>query len=481
MGDSIIQFSLIIGFYLASMGIGAYFSRFLKDDSVLVGFIGVEILLGLIGAFSVPLCYLFFAMADSSGYQFFVLSLVTIIGTLTGFEIPLLTRILNSTGSFEDNISDVLTFDYLGALGATLLFPFFLLPFIGLYRSSLLFGFINILVALTTLQFFRKDIKNISDKKRSLLVLGNLAVILVIVFMLIQTKKHLKNWDESIYKYPIIHSENSNYQKIDIAKNNSEFRLYLNGAIQFSSRDEYRYHEAIVHVPLSQIDEPREILVLGGGEGLVLRELLKYKEIEHITVVDIDPAITELSKKNPLISSLNKKALDNPKVEIRNEDAFVFLNLETSKYDAIIIDLPDPSNESLARLYSDVFYKLCLGLIKSDGVVVTQATSPHLSTNAFWCINETMRHAGFSYTYPYSTYVPSFGEWGFIMGKLNPNFKSELRADIEYAYLEEELFDHMFYFSKDIRSYEGGVNRLDSPILLEYYLAHWKSLQGEKR
>lgn len=462
------------------MGIGAYLSRFLKDQSVLPGFIGVEILLGFIGAFSVPLCYFFFAFVDSSGYQFFVLSLVTIIGTLTGFEIPLLTRILNTEGSFEENISDILTFDYLGALGATLLFPFFLLPFIGLYRSSLIFGFINILVALTTLQFFR-NVVNISSKKRLLLFLSNLAVALVILFMLIQAKKHLRNWDELIFKYPIIHSENSIYQKIDITQSNSEFRLYLNGAIQFSSRDEYRYHEALVHVPLSQVENPRRILVLGGGEGLVAREILKYEEVEKIVIVDIDPAITELSKKNALIANLNGNALDNPKVEVRNEDAFVFLHSDSVKYDAIIIDLPDPSNESLARLYSDVFYNLCRGLLDADGVVATQATSPHLSTNAFWCINETMRHAGFSYTYPYSVYVPSFGEWGFIMGKLDPSFNSEFKEDIEYAYLEDALFDHMFYFTKDIRSYEGGVNRLDSPILLDYYLDHWKSLQGEKR
>ena len=382
--------------------------------------------------------------------------------------------------SFEKNISDVLAFDYLGALGATLLFPFFLLPFIGLYRSSLVFGLINLLVALVTLRFFKDDVL-LTGKQQRLLTFGNLAMVILIVFMLFQTKKHLKKWDESIYKYPVIHTESSPYQKIDLAKNNSEFRLYLNGAIQFSSRDEYRYHEALVHVPFSQLDNPENILVLGGGEGLVIREVLKYKEVKKVTLVDIDPAIVQLSKKNPLISNLNQGALKDERVEVLHEDAFVFLNQDTATYDAILIDLPDPSNESLARLYTNVFYISCLNSLKSDGVIATQATSPHLSTNAFWCINETMRHAGFSYTYPYRVYVPSFGEWGFVMGKLNPRFKTSLRSDIDYAYLEEEAYEHMFYFSKDIREYAGGVNRLDSPILLEYYLDHWKSLQGEKR
>jgi len=480
MGDSIVQFSLIIGFYLASMGIGAFLSRFFTSSNVLFAFIGIEILLGIIGAFSVPLCYLFFALSDSSGYQFFVLSLVTLIGTLTGFEIPLLTRILENKTSFEKNISDILAFDYLGALGATLLFPFFLLPFIGLYRSSLIFGLINIFIAFITLRLF-KD--NLGLKKRSHYLLNILSIVLfaMIGFMIIQTKNHLKRWNDSIYKYPIIHSENSQYQRIELTKNNSEFRLYLNGAIQFSSRDEYRYHESLVHVPLSQLNQVKQVLVLGGGEGLAIREILKYDEVEKIKVVDIDPAISRLAKENHLISRLNEEALQNTKVEIIHQDAFTFLKDESAKYDAIIIDLPDPSNESLARLYSDAFYKLCLKNLKTEGILVTQATSPHLSTKAFWSINETLRYAGFEYTYPYSAYIPSFGDWGFIMARQGPKFVNHLRENIEYKFLEDKNFEHLFYFSKDIRNSEVEINRIDKPILLDYYLAHWQSLQGEKR
>lgn len=480
MGDSIVQFSLIIGFYLASMGIGAFLSRFIRDADILFGFIKIEMFLGIIGAFSVPMCYLFFALSDSSGYQFFVLSLVTLIGTLTGFEIPLLTRILEDKTSFKENISDILTFDYIGALGATLLFPFFLLPFIGLYRSSLLFGLINILVACITLKIFSDQI-NVSRQRVQLTYLANILLAVLIGFMLVQTSNHIQQWNESIYKYPIIHTENSQYQKIDIAKNNSEFRLYLNGAIQFSSRDEYRYHEGLVHVPLSQLDSVHSVLVLGGGEGLAIREILKVPEVESITVVDIDPAVTMLARDNQLLSRLNQSAFDSPKVTVLHQDAFTYLKESEEIFDAIIIDLPDPSNESLARLYSDAFYKLCLRRLAVDGVLSTQATSPHLSTNAFWCINETLSKSGFDYTYPYSVYVPSFGNWGFVMAKRTPDFNSKLRDGIEYAYLEDESFNHLFYFSKDIRNPQVGVNNLDKPILLEYYLDHWQSLQGEKR
>jgi len=480
MGDSIVQFSLIIGFYLASMGIGAFLSRFIQADGVLFGFVQIEILLGIIGAFSVPLCYLFFALSDSSGYQFFVLSLVSLIGTLTGFEIPLLTRILEDKTSFKENISDILTFDYLGALGATLLFPFFLLPFVGLYRSSLLFGLINIIVALITIRMFRTQL-NISSNTKKLYSFGSFALIVLIGFMVVQTDKHISKWNESIYKYPIIQTENSQYQKIDIAKNNSEFRLYLNGAIQFSSRDEYRYHEALVHIPLSQLDEVKTVLILGGGEGLAAREVLKYEEVDSIHIVDIDPLVTSIAKQNELLSRLNQNSLTNKKVRVIHQDAFTYLKECNLQYDAIIADLPDPSNESLARLYSDVFYKLCLRLLGQDGVLVTQATSPHLSTDAFWCIDETINFAGFDYTYPFSVYIPSFGTWGFVMARKYPHFKNSLRDNIEYEYLENQSFNHLFYFGKDVRKRATGVNNLDKPILLDYYLAHWKSLQGEKR
>ncbi len=480
MGDSIVQFSLIIGFYLASMGLGAFLSRMIKDSELIFGFVSVEMILGTIGAFSVPACYLFFAMSDSSGYQFFVLSLVTIIGTLTGFEIPLLIRMINDENEQGESVSDVLTFDYLGALGATLLFPFLLLPFVGLYRSSLLFGIINIVISLITLRIYRKRLAA-EGRKGFLLFFGNICLIAIIGFMIVKSSDYLKRWSNSIYKHPLVYSENSNYQRIELTKNNSEFRLYLNGAIQFSSRDEYRYHEALVHVPLSQVAEPKRILVLGGGEGLVIRELLKYDQLSSVTLVDIDPAITQLAQENELLKRLNQEALDDDRVHIRHEDAFVFLKKDTAHYDAIIADLPDPTNETLSRLYTDAFYKLCLQRLTKKGVLCTQATSPHLTSNSFWSIATTISASGFNYIYPYQVYIPSFGNWGFVMAKRDPEFTLKLREELDLIYLDEEVFYHIFYFEKDIRKNNVEVNRLDKPILMDYYLEHWQSLQGEER
>ncbi len=480
MGDSIVQFSLIIGFYLASMGLGAFLSRMIKDSELIFGFVSLEMILGTIGAFSVPACYFFFAMSDSSGYQFFVLSLVTIIGTLTGFEIPLLIRIINDENVQGESVSDVLTFDYLGALGATLLFPFFLLPFVGLYRSSLLFGIVNIVISLITIRIFRKKLAA-EGKKDFPLILGNICLILVIGFMVVKSSDYLKRWSNTIYKHPLVYTENSNYQRIELTKNESEFRLYLNGAIQFSSRDEYRYHEALVHVPLSQVKEPKKVLVLGGGEGLVIRELLKYNDLSQVTLVDIDPAITRLAQENELLKRQNKDALKDERVHIKHEDAFVFLKNDTAQYDAIIADLPDPTNETLSRLYTDAFYKLCLRRLTQEGVLCSQATSPHLTSNSFWSIAKTISSSGFNYIYPYQVYIPSFGNWGFVMAKRNPEFSIKLREELDLVYLDEEVFEHIFYFEKDIRDKQVEVNRLDKPILMDYYLEHWQSLQGEER
>ncbi len=302
------------------MGLGSFFTRFIHRR-LLLSFIVVELIIGLIGALSVPLCYLYFAQSDVSGYQFFVLFLVFIIGALTGFEIPLLTRIMEDDLQLRENISNILTYDYLGALAATLLFPFFLIPFVGLYKSSLIFGLINIAVGLTTIFLYREQLE-LKRQFQSALTAFTLAIICVIGFMIFSADEYINGWNEAIYKDPVIYHKNSAYQNITITQQPDEFRLYLNGAIQFSSRDEYRYHEALTHIPLHQLDSPRRILLLGGGEGLAAREILKYEELERLRIIDIDPAVTDISKKIALIRELNGGVLSHDRVDLIHEDAF---------------------------------------------------------------------------------------------------------------------------------------------------------------
>ena len=477
LGNSVKQFSLIIGFYMAFMGVGAFISKIFKKD-LIYHFIVIELLLGLVGAFSVPLCYGYFLYADYEGYNLFVFFIISIIGILTGLEVPLLTRILEDDYSLKDNISTILTFDYLGALIATIAFPFFLLPFVGIYKSSLFFGLLNILVGIATYLFFQKEIALPKLKKR-IFFLTSAILISIIIYSIAVSTSFMKRWNDGIFKHQVIYNEQSSYQDITLTKNANEFRLYLNGAIQFSSRDEYRYHESLVHLAMMQHPNPKNILLLGGGEGLAAREILKY-DVEKIDLVDIDPAITKLSTEMDLIKKLNDGALESERVTVINEDAFKFLLEKNEQYDVIIGDLPDPNSESIAKLYSNAFYKLVLRNLSPDGLFVTQATSSTLTPNAFWCIDTTLESVGFKYRYPYSINVPSFGNWGFILASRN-ELELKYNNAITTKYLEEEILKHLFYFPKDIRVGNILPNNLDQPILLEYYLEHWRSLNNEAK
>jgi spermidine synthase len=479
MGDSVRQFSLIIGIYMASMGIGAWISRFIDSD-LMYRFIFVEVILGCVGALSVPLCYLYFAYADYEGFNFFVFLIIFIIGMLTGLEIPILTRLLEKSESLKNNISNILAFDYLGALVATILFPFFLVPFVGLYKSSLIFGLINIAIGLITFLMFKDEIQHRGKRNTIMLTIG-LVSILVIGYGLYTSAVMISKWNDKIFKYNVTYQEESPYQSIVLTNSPEEFRLYLNGAIQFSSRDEYRYHEALVHVPCNQVPAVNKVLMLGGGEGLAAREVLKYEEVQELTIVDIDPSITQLSQTHPQILALNMGALEDPRVKVVNEDAFTYLMKDSSTYDVIICDLPDPTSETLARLYSNVSFKMMLARLNQNGALVSQATSPDLTSNAFWCIEKTMQDAGFRYTFPYHASIPSFGTWGFIMAKQSQYLKTDFRDEIELKYMENDMLQHLMYFPKDKRNPSILPNRLDQPILMDYYIDHWRSLQGKER
>lgn len=469
LGNSVKQFSLIIGFYMAAMGVGSYLSSFIQKD-LLYRFVQTELLLGLVGAFSVPLIYIYFAYADLAGFQLFALLLISVIGLLTGLEVPLLTRILEKDFELKDNIANILAFDYLGALVATLIFPFFLIPFMGIYKSSLIFGMINICVGFATFIYFYREL-SLPSLKRNLVYLSFASSIAVVLLCLFLASQFLSGWNRKIFKKPVIHHEETPYQSIVLTRGAKDTRLYLNGGIQFSSKDEYRYHEALVHYALMQLDNPKKVLVLGGGEGLAVREILKYESVRQVEVVDIDPRITELSSTVASITEVNQGSLLDPRVRIINQDAFRFLTDTQDFYDAIICDLPDPTNETLSRFYSNAFYKLLDRHLNRGGIIATQATSPDMVPRAFWCINASIKAGGFEYSYPYHAYVPSFGNWGFIMASHHP-LDIQFKDDIETKYLSAEQMQHAFFFSKDSYLPHTLPNQLDQPILLDYYLDH---------
>ncbi len=468
LGDSIKQFSIVIGLTMTAMGLGTLVSR-LVNQNLIYYFILVEIILAIVGGTCVPILY--YAYAIENFYYPIMVILIMIIGSLIGLEIPLLTRIMEKYYDLKNNISNVLSLDYLGAFIATIAFPFLMLPFLGVFESSVFAGFLNLIVGIINFYWFKNKI--LRKKTTKILAVMFLTFIFLAGFFLF-SKALVKNWENGIYEDRVIFSKQTPYQKVVMTQNKDDVRLFIDGNVQFSSIDEYRYHEMLIHIPVALVQHRTNVLILGGGDGLAARELLKYDDIKHITVVDLDKEITDIAQNNKFLSDLNGNSFKNPKVKIINDDAFKFLENAKEFYNIIIIDLPDPNNSSLARLYSREFYKLAKKKLAFDGVMVTQATSPFYSAEAYWCINETMKAAGFKYTYPYHTYVPAFGDWGFILVSDIPKNIADIKLNIETKYLDSELAGNSFKLEKDIQRTNIKYSTLDKPQILEYYLRGWR-------
>lgn len=468
LGDSVRQFSLVIGFYMASMGGGSYISRLLPDRNLLQIFVTIEIALGLLGGLSVPLLY--FSFAYLGFFQAALLLATSVVGFLIGMEIPLLSRLMSGNFALKDNISNVLSLDYLGALVATLLFPFLFLPYLGVFKTSLAFGLINMSIGFAVVYVFADVLK--LRQKRILYMYSALAAAMLLSTFIF-SKALLAVWTDAMYEDRIVYAKETPYQHIVMTKDREDVRLFLNGNLQFSSIDEYRYHEALVHIPMLGCN-CRRVLLLGGGDGLAVRELLKYPSVEEITVVDLDPAITELAVSHPLLTRLNQDALSNEKVRVVNKDAFIFLSEVKSLFDLIVIDLPDPNNTALARLYSREFYWLVKSHLADGGRFVTQATSPYYATKAFWSIYQTVREAGFEYLAPYHVSIPSFGEWGFILSSMSPVEVNQHEVTVDTRFLEPGAIKRALFFEKDLIAKDVKPSTLDSPSVLHYYLDGWK-------
>jgi spermidine synthase len=468
LGDSITQFSTIIGTYLSAMGIGSWLSSKISRN-LLSFFIRVEILVGVIGGSSAAILFLLFEHVGS--FRFLLYSLVTVIGILVGIEIPILLRILKDEFDFKDLVSRVFTFDYIGALFASLLFPLVLVPHLGLIRSSFMFGILNVAVALWLLYAIREKIEWARlHKLAAIIALAGLALGFV------YSDKLMSLSETSAYEGKIIYAKSTPYQRIILTRQADDIRLYLNSNLQFSSQDEYRYHEALVHPVMSALKAPKQVLVIGGGDGLAVREILKYQSVAQITLVDLDPAMTHLFSSNSLLRQLNKDSLLSPKLNVINADAFMWLkglrgSSDSPKFDAVIIDLPDPSNFSIGKLYSTSFYRMLHNVMTDDSLAVIQSTSPLIARKAFWCINNTLTASGFL-TAPYHALVPAFGDWGYIIASrklysLPNSYPEGLR------FIEATTAKNMFSFTPDIAFVDTKIQRLDDQALIHYFDEEW--------
>ena len=466
LGDSVTQFSTVIGTYLFAMGIGSWLSRFVVRN-VAARFVAVELLVGFVGGFSSALLFLSFAWTE--GFRVVLYALVLIVGTLVGLEIPLLMRVLRGRFDFKDTIANVLAFDYLGALGASLLFPLLLVPHLGLIQTALLFGLINTGVALWTTYLLAADLRR-PWRTRTACV----AVLLLLVAGMLSANRLMDTAEANLYADEVVFARTTPYQRIVITAWRDDLRLFLNSHLQFSSRDEYRYHEALVHPALAARPDARRVLVLGGGDGLAVREILKYPHVEQVTLVDLDPEMTRIFRTHPELRRLNHGSLNDPRVRVENADAFPWLEEGTDLYDVALVDFPDPSNYSIGKLYTTAFYRRLARRLAPEGLFVVQSTSPLFARQAYWCVVETIRAAGLE-AWPYHAYVPSFGEWGFVLAGRGP-WAPPRRLPPDLRFVTATQLPSMFEFPPDMAPVEAEVNRLNNQALVHYYEREWSAI-----
>ena len=469
LGDSVLQFSTIIGTDLFAMGVGSWLSRYFERQ-LPAHFLRIELLVALVGG-ALP-AILFIANAYIPGaFRLLLYGMVLVVGTLVGLEIPLVMRILRRNVALKDLVSQVLTFDYLGALAVSLAFPLLLVPHLGLIRTGLVFGLLNASVAAWAVWLFRHELRRLrAHIAACVLVIGALLAAL-------WGAEHITTFaEDKFYQDRIVFSSASPYQRIVVTHGKAGHRLFLNGNLQFSQRDEYRYHEALVHPAMAAHGAPKKVAVLGGGDGMAVREVLKYPSVESVTLVELDPAMTQLFAQHPTLAQLNAGALQNPKVTVVNTDAFQWLQDTGDTFDVIVVDFPDPTNFAIGKLYTNSFYALLDQRLAASGYAVVQTTSPLVARQSFWTVVTSIESVGLRTT-PYHAHVPSFGEWGFVIASRRPwRLPQALPEGLQF--LSVQGLPLLLDFPLDMARVPTEVHRLSNQVLVTTYEREWGQALG---
>jgi spermidine synthase len=468
LGDSILQFSTVIGCYLFAMGVGSWLSKFF-DRQLPAHFLRIELLVALAGGLLPAILFLANAYIPGS-FRWVLYGMVGVVGILVGLEIPLVMRILKRNVAFKDVVSQVLTFDYLGALAVSVAFPLILVPQLGLIRTGLLFGLLNAAVAVWALWMFRFELRQL---KAHVLACATTFAVLAAAFA---GADHITTLaEDKFYQDRIVFTAASPYQRIVVTQGKLGHRLFLNGNLQFAERDEYRYHEALVHPAMAAFSAggPKRVAVLGGGDGMAVREVLKYPSVESVTLVELDPAMTKLFSEQSTLVKLNDNALKSSKVKVVNTDAFSWLESGADTFDVIIVDFPDPTNFSIGKLYTNSFYALLDKRLSASGYAVIQTTSPLVARKSFWTVAATVESVGLNAT-PYHAHVPSFGEWGFIIASRRPwHMPAALALPTGLRFLDLHSLPVLFDFPLDMARVPTEVNRLSNQVLVTTYEEEW--------
>ncbi|WP_112134413.1 polyamine aminopropyltransferase [Glycomyces dulcitolivorans] len=476
VGNTAKQASIVLAIMVFAMGLGALAAKPLRRWPAL-SFAAVELALALLGGFSVMLLYAAFAWTNL--YSLPLVAVAAAIGLLIGAEIPLLMELLQRIREQAAGaaVADLNAADYLGGLIGGLAFPFILLPFFGQIQGALLVGAVNAVAGvLLVFLLFRDDL---SKMAKQLLALVAALAALLLVAAFVYTDKFETDARQALYAAPIVYTEDTQYQQIVMTESASPFgdqdlRLYLNGDLQFSSVDEYRYHEALVHPAMN--GSRKNVLVLGGGDGLAVREILRYPDVETVTLVDLDGAVTDLARNFDDLVELNEDSLDDPRVTVVNEDAFTWLRQQTGQWDAIIVDMPDPDATETAKLYSTEFYGLAGDHLSEHGRMVVQGGSPYFAPKTYWTISATLQAADYDPT-PYWVSVPSFGDWGYLIVQADGQ-APDLGLDTSvgpFQSLTPELLEAAQVFPPDRAEMDMPPSTLMHPVILELVESEWQN------
>jgi spermidine synthase len=466
-GNSIYHVSVVLASFVSAMGLGSLLAKPLQRRPV-EAFVIVEALVALIGGLSAMGLYAAFAWADL--YQPTMIVAATVIGLLVGCEIPLLLVLMQRVRreAAGTSVADLLAADYLGAVVAGVSFPLLLLPLLGQVQAALAIGALNAMAGLVVLWLLGGTLS--SRRRRALLTAAPLGVLLALAGAAAASGRFEVSARQSLFDDPIVRFERSAYQDIVLTKSlrTDDLRLFLNGDLQFSSRDEYRYHEALVHPAMAGAHA--RVLVLGGGDGLALREVLRHPGVRRAVLVELDPRMIELAREDPRLSELNAGALADPRVSVVRRDAFAWLREAAERFDVVIADFPDPDDAATAKLYSLEFYDgLRRRVLAPGGRLAVQAGSPYFAHEAFWSIERTIAAGGLA-TRPYHVDVPSFGDWGFVLAGENsaPALRVAPPAGGPLRFLDAPTLAAAASFPPDRARVKVDVNTLNRPRLLDY-------------
>jgi len=506
---------------IASMGLGAFAAGRLK--CAFTSFAWLELLIGIIGAtailfiagmitFTTMLPSLIATTYGLSGIvpnggiivylQIAAKSLpyvvAFILGVLIGAEIPLIARVREQLYGMhlQNNTGTIYGADYIGAgIGATI-FVIWLLT-MDITSAAIIAASANVAAGLLFLYRYKQHIKY-----SGLLLFGHLFVSVIIIIIALNGTQWEASLEDMLYKDKVVHSMHTRYQHVVITERIMDprqapvYSLHINGHTQFSSFDEQIYHSMLVYPAMAASARHDSVLIIGGGDGLALRDVLKWSP-QRVVLLDLDQSLVDFFTRpykkdgrvvNNALLTLNNKSFSDDRVEVRIGDAFLSVDellAAEAIFDTIIIDLPDPNHPDLNKLYSSRFYAKLKHLLAGDGALVTQSTSPYHAPEAFISIGKTIKHAGFSSVDQYHANVPSFGEWGWTIatragGSAKQRLERLAKLPLDDGWMTRDVMLGAFAFYKDFyQNIENiKINRINSNVLYEYHRLGWARENG---